>query len=167
MQPKSAIKKGKKAEDEVARRIILAGLGRARREIGSGNGKRKSDIDCNLSFLIEVKNEKQTNFLPNIDQAKRQAEQGNFDSNKWCLITVDPRGVQEPERMTMYATIELGELLELLKRNQEPKVKQPDKELKWQLELLSEYLKHLEKEQETKYYYSKVKKICNEIIKRI
>lgn len=144
MNPKSRIEKGKRAENEVCRRIERVGLGESRRTSGSGNGNRdKGDIFANLPFMFEVKNEKTTNFLPNIDQSKRQSEQGNFDQNKWCLITVDPRGVQEPERMTMYATIELDEFLELLKRNQEPKVKAPDRSLKWKLEKLRQLSKEI------------------------
>jgi Holliday junction resolvase len=167
MKPKSIIEKGKRGEKEVARRIERMGLGQARRESGSGNGLKKGDIFANIPFLMEVKNEKTTNFLPNIDQAKEQARIGHKDQNKWCLVTIDPRGVQDPERMTIYATVELDELLELLKRNQEPKVKEPDKLLKYQLGQLAEILRRLENDPLNKYEYGRAKKLSKVIIKTI
>jgi hypothetical protein len=167
MKPKSIKEKGKRAEKELCRRIERAGLGGSCRTPGSGSGQKKGDVFNNLPFLFEVKNERHTNFLPNIDQAKRQAEQGNFGPNKWALITVDPRGVQEQERMTMYATIELDELLELLKRNQEPKVKEPDRELKWRLESLETMLMSLSKDTCNKFYLQRIRKLSKEIRKII
>ena len=52
MLSKSIQQKGKRAEKEVANRIERAGLGKARREAGSGNGKNKADIFANIPFLI-------------------------------------------------------------------------------------------------------------------
>ncbi|MDD5068064.1 MAG: hypothetical protein PHN89_00485 [Candidatus Pacebacteria bacterium] len=167
MKPKSIREKGKKAEKELCRRIERAGLGGSCRTPGSGSGKKKGDVFNNLPFMIEVKNEKQTNFLSNIDQAKRQAEQGNFDPNKWGLVTVDPRGVQDQERMTMYFTCELDEALELMTKSAAPKIKAPDKELKWLLETLRTSLQYLIRNSGDKYYYGRLKKVANEIIKMI
>lgn len=167
MKPKAIRDKGKRAEQEVCRRIELVGLGGSCRTPGSGSGKKKGDVFNNLLFMIEVKNEKQTNFLPNIDQAKRQAEMGNFDPNKWCLVTVDPRGVQYPERMTMYATVELDELLVLLKRSAEPKIKEPDRELKYLLESIKEAIRRLDNNPDDKWERKKLKEKCNKIIKII
>jgi len=168
MKPKTRIEKGKLAEKEVARRIERAGLGQARRSAGSGNGNRdKGDLVSGLKFLLEIKNEKTTNFLSNVDQSKHQAEIGNYDFNKWCLVTVDPRGVQEPERMTMYATIELDELLSLFKKNSESKVKEPDRNLKLKLELLKEYCRRLESDQTDRYYFQRFKLLCSQIIKEL
>jgi hypothetical protein len=165
MKAKSAIEKGKRAEKCACERIERAGLGESCRTPGSGSGKKKGDLFNNLPFMFEVKNWDNLHIQEWVRQAKRQAEQGNFDSNKWAVVMVNPDGAQDIERMELWFLCEFDEALELMKRSAEPKVKQPDKELKWRLELLSEYLKHLEKE--PKYYYSKVKKICNEIIKRI
>jgi hypothetical protein len=157
--------KGKRAEKEAARRIARAGLGKATRTPGSGNGKIKDDVFCNLPFGIEVKNERQTNFLPNIDQAKEQARIGNIDPNKWCLVTIDPRGVQDPERMTMYATVEYDEFLNLLKKFSEPKIKEPDRELKYKLESLKESCRRLENTPEDKWEIKSLKRKCSEVIK--
>lgn len=146
MKPKSKIQKGKNGEKIVCERIERAGLGSARRESGSGNGKRKGDIFCNLPFLIEHKNQKTIHFLDWIDQAKEQARIGNADQNKYCLTIQDPRTSQvNPE---IYAVIELDEFLELLKRNQEPKLKMPDRNLKWKLEKLRQICKEVENELE-------------------
>ncbi len=82
MKSSSAKEKGARFERYIAKEITAHGLGEAHREVMSGAGFRKGDIASNLSFLIEAKNEKQTNLLPNIDQAKRQADQGNYDRDK-------------------------------------------------------------------------------------
>jgi len=148
MKVKSILEKGKRAEKEVCRRIERAGLGSARREAGSGNGLKKGDIFANLPFLIEVKNQKTIHFGEWVAQAKKQASEGQIEANKWCLVCIDPVGVQEPERMEMYATIELDEFLTLLKRNQEPKVKEPDRSLKWKLEKLRQVCKEVVNELE-------------------
>ena len=141
MKPRSAINKGQRAENEVARRITRAGLGKATRTAGSGNGKIKMDVFSNLPFHIEVKNQATWKMPDWLKQTKEASGIGNYDPNKWCLIVVDPEGVQEPERMDIYVMVELDEFLELLKRNQEPKVKEPDRNLKWKLEKLRQNCK--------------------------
>ena len=144
MKPKSRIQKGKNGEKIVCERIERAGLGRARREIGSGSGKNKGDIFANIPFLIEHKNQKTIHFLDWVKQAKKQAEIGNSDTNKWCLTIQDPETPQlNPE---IYAVIELDEFLNLLKRNQEPKLKEPDRNLKWKLEKLRQCCRDVENE---------------------
>jgi hypothetical protein len=143
MNPKSALNKGKRAEKEVCRRIERMGLGSARREAGSGNGLKKGDIFANLPFLIEVKNQKTIHFGEWVAQAKKQASDGQIEANKWCLVVIDPAEVQDPERMEIYATIELDEFLSLLKRNQEPKIKEPDRSMKWKLEKLRQVCKEV------------------------
>ncbi len=145
MKTKSAKQKGARFERYIAKQIEEAGLGKAGREGNSGAGFRKGDIASSLPFLLEAKNEKQTNFLPNVDQAKHQAEIGNWNRSKWCLITRDPRTPED--RPEVYATIDFWELLNLLKRNEEPKVKAPDREMRWLL--------------------IKLKQVCSEIIKII
>lgn len=136
MKPKSKIEKGKRFEKLLAHRIEKAGLGMARREGGSGSGKRKGDIAANLPFLIEAKNRKAYSWWESIDQAKSQAEIGNYDSNKWALVVRDPRSPEgNPE---IYAMIEFDEFLELLKKDAEPLVKAPDRNLKWDLERLKQ-----------------------------
>lgn len=125
MKAKSAIEKGKRLEKFICQQIEDMGLGKSVRTPGSGSGGKKGDIFSGLDFLLECKNEAQTNFLPNIDQSRRDCEKGNFYKEKWCLITRDPR---HPEFERIYATIDLWEFLKLLKRNAEPMVKEPDKD---------------------------------------
>jgi len=145
-KPRTRIEKGKRAEKQVCELIELAGLGKARREAGSGNGKMKGDIFCNLSFLLEVKNQKTIHLIDWIEQAKYQARIGNYNSDKWALIIKDPK---KPQKTLdgFYAVIDLNEFLELLKKDSGPKVKTPDRNLKYKLETL--------------------KTICNQIIKQI
>lgn len=141
MQPKSAIAKGKRLEEFAIKEIEAMGLGKSTRTPGSGSGNRlKGDLFNSLSFLFECKNEAQTNLLPNIDQAKRDCEKGNFYKDKWCLITRDPRF---PEFEKVYATIDFWEFLELLKRNQEPKIKSVDRNITWKLKSLIDAAKRV------------------------
>ena len=167
MKSKSKLEKGKRAEKEVARRIERAGLGKARREAGSGSGKNKSDIFANIPFLIEVKNQKTIKFQEWIKQAKEQARIGNSDPNKWCLVIIDPSGVQSPERMEIYATIELDEFLGLLKRSANPRVKEPDKEMARLLERAREFCRRLEKDETDVYSYKRFKMLATEIMKKL
>lgn len=167
MKVKSILEKGKRAEKEVANRIERAGLGKARREAGSGNGKNKADIACSLAFLLEVKNQKTIKFQEWIKQAKEQARIGNSDPNKWCLVIIDPAGVQAPERMEIYATIELDELLELLKRSASPKVKEPDREMARLFERAKDFCRILEKDETDIYSYKRFKMLATQIIKKL
>lgn len=133
MKTTSARQKGQRFERFVAKEITEMGLGKAGREGNSGAGFRKGDIACNLPFLLEAKNEKQVNILPNINQARSQAEKGNWNRDKWALISRDPR---YPEFEKVYATIDFWEFLKLLKKDKEPIIKAPDRETKWHLENL-------------------------------
>ena len=134
MKPSQLRKKGNRFERIVAKEIEAEGLGKARREAMSGGGFRKGDIASSLEFMLECKNEKQTNFLPNVDQAKNQAQIGNKWKDKWALITMDPRTTEN--NPSIYATIDLWEFLRLLKKNSEPIVKEPDKDAKWKIQKL-------------------------------
>ncbi|MBP8689029.1 hypothetical protein KBH77_01610 [Patescibacteria group bacterium] len=167
MLSKSIQQKGKRAEKEVANRIERAGLGKARREAGSGNGKNKADIFANIPFLIEVKNQKTIKFQEWIKQAKEQARIGNSDPNKWCLVIIDPSGVQSPERMEIYATIEFDEFLGLLKRSANPRVKEPDKEMARLMERAREFCRRLEKDETDVYSYKRFKMLATEIMKKL
>ena len=129
LKPRSNIQKGKRLEDWVNHQIELFGFGRAVRTPGSGSGKLKGDSFNNLPFLLECKNEK-TWHWPNIDQAKYQAIKGNWDRDKWALIMRDPR---KPEFDEVYAVIDFGQFLELLKRSSEPIIKEPDRQTAWHI----------------------------------
>lgn len=136
ISPRSKIQKGKRFERMIAGEIEEMGLGRASREIGSGSGKRKGDIFANIPFLIEAKNQKKVHILQWIDQAKREAEQGNWDRDKWALVFRDPRTPESgPE---IYVVIDFWEWLRLLKTESEPLIKEPDRELRWLLEKLKQ-----------------------------
>ena len=135
MLPESKIAKGKRMEEFVSKEIEEMGLGKSMRTPGSGSGNRfKGDLFNSIPFLIEVKNQKHLNWWQSITQAQKQAEIGNYDRNKWCLTVRDPRTPEaNPE---VYAVIDFWEFLSLLKKNKEPKIKKPDRELKWALENL-------------------------------
>ena len=143
MKPTSAQSKGKRLEEFVCQQIEEMGLGKSVRTPGSGSGKKKGDVFNSLDFMMECKNEAQTNLLSNIDQAKRDCQRGNYYKDKWCLVTRDPRVAEFNE---VYATISLWEFLALLKKNQEPKTKAPDKELKWKIQRLVDAGKSVIKE---------------------
>lgn len=147
MQPTSAQNKGKRFAKFCDHQIEEMGLGRTCPTPGSGSGKLKGDSFNNLPFLLEYKNEKGVPkfWLKNVDQAMRQAEIGNWSRSKWALITRDPR---LPEFKGVYATIDFWEFLTLLKRNQEPKVKAPDREMKWKVQTLVNAAKRVIKELE-------------------
>jgi Holliday junction resolvase len=144
MKPKSIIEKGKKFERQIAEAIMQEGLGLARREVGSGSGKRKGDIASNLPFLIEAKNHRTLKIPEWIRQAKEQARIGNSNPDKWCLVFKEPKSPDNnPE---MIAVIDFYQLLNLLKKNEEPKIKAPDKTLKWDLMRLKEIANKIIKE---------------------
>lgn len=139
--PKGKIQKGKFLENFVAKEIEAAGLGSARRELGSGSGKRKGDIFANIPFLIEVKNQDKPTWMQNIKQAKRQAEIGNWGKEKWALVIRDPESPQV--NPVLYAVIDFYEFLGLLKKSAEPKIKDPDRELKWKLIKLKQIINQI------------------------
>lgn len=144
MDPLSAINKGKRFEKFICEQIEEAGLGKARREIGSGSGKKKGDIFCNLPFLLEAKNQKHVDWWGSIDQAKRQAEIGNYNKDKWALIIRDPRTAEANPDVVV--VMDLWQFLELLKKDSEPRIKEPDRDFKWKLQRLINYSKDLFKE---------------------
>jgi hypothetical protein len=74
MNPKSSIEKGKELERFVAEKFNGSGLDfRAKRQPGSGNGKSKGDIDNDLGWCIECKNEKRFNWKEAAKQVEREA----------------------------------------------------------------------------------------------
>jgi len=170
MKPKSAQQKGKRAENEVNRRIERAGLGKSVRTPGSGSGKMKGDVFNSLPFTIEVKNQKTIKLMEWIKQSKEQARIGSYDPNKWALVIVDPQGVQDPERMEIFAVTELDEWLELLKKYSEPKIKEPDRELKYLLESVKISIDRVIKdpnELNNKYFAKRISDTAKKIIKRL
>jgi len=145
MQPKSAQQKGKRLEKYVCEAIEEMGLGKAVRTPGSGSGKIKGDAFSAVDFTIECKNQKQFHWQ-DIDQAKKEAREGNYYKDKWVLVIRDPR---KPEFDSVYAMLDLGQFLELLKKNQEPKIKEPDRQVIWHLKNLIQAAKTIIKDLET------------------
>lgn len=141
---RTAKQKGNEFENLVAHEIKDMGLGEAHREVGSGRGNKKGDIFSNIPFLIECKNQKKLNWLESITQAKKQAEMGNFDANKWCLMVKDPRS--PTELPNCYAVIDMWEFLKLLKKDKEPIVKEPDRQTAWHIKSAIQSLKTLLKD---------------------
>lgn len=134
METKSTKLKGESFEKLIAKEVEAEGLGFARREVGSGSGKRKGDIAANLPFLIEAKNWDKYDINRWVDQAKRQAEQGNWDRDKWALVFRDFRSPEtNPE---IYAVIDFWQFLKLLKKDSAPRIKEPDRQFKWKVQRL-------------------------------
>jgi len=146
MTPRAAQAKGKRLEKFLCDMVEEAGLGKAVRTPGSGSGNIKGDIFSNVDFMFECKNQKQFHWH-DIDQAKEEARSGNYDRDKWSLILRDPR---HPEFEEVYAVIDLGQFLTLLKRSKEPVIKEADKEASWAIRNLiqaaKKVLKRLEKQ---------------------
>ena len=134
MKSQSIIEKGKRFEKRIAKIIQDEGFGTARRENGSGSGKRKGDIAANIPFMQEVKNWKKIKILEWIRQAKSQAEKGNYDSDKWGVVFRDPNSPEE--NPNIYITLDLYQFLILLKKDSEPRIKEPDREMRWKLQRL-------------------------------
>ena len=137
MKATSARAKGQRFERFIAKEIEKAGLGKAGRESASGAGFRKGDIASNLPFLIEAKNQKRYSWWSFIDQAKDQADAGNFSPEKWALVVRDPRTAEK--NPDCYVVMDFWEWLKLLKKDSVPLIKKPDKELKWKLQRLKNY----------------------------
>jgi hypothetical protein len=146
MLSKSSIQKGRRFENFICEQIEKAGLGSATREIGSGSGRRKGDVFSSIPFVIEAKNQKSIQWWAAISQARQQAKTGGTEPDKWALVVRDPR---TPETApACYAVIDLWQWLELLKKNSEPKIKAPDRQLRWDIANLlvaaKKVLKHIE-----------------------
>ena len=141
MKSKSSIEKGKRLEKYLIGLLAEYGIDlNARREAGSGNGKRKGDLSSSIDFLIEAKNQKKPNWLDTIDQAKYQAKIGFHNPDKWLAVIRDPR---EPEFNAVYAVLDIHQLLNLYKKAMEPKTENPDRQLAYILSRLSQDIKQL------------------------
>ncbi len=137
MKPKSVQQIGKKFANWCNDQIEEMGLGKAVLTPGSGSGNRyKGDSFNKLDFLLEYKSERRPSWKGNIAQAKRQAEQGNYDSDKWIMVQRDPESPQANPQA--FAVIDYIQLLKLLKKNSEPLIKEPDRDLKWKLQSLKD-----------------------------
>ena len=146
MNGKSSTAKGKRFENWICGELDAAGLGPARREIGSGNGKRKGDIAWPGLRAIEAKNESKIPawLLTRIEHAKRQ-DIGHYG---YVLVIRDPRASEA--NFGAFAVLDFGDYIELEKKAKEPALVAPTREMKYELQRLIQsakaVLKNLEKE---------------------
>lgn len=124
MKPRSAIAKGKVLENMVAEKLKTIDP-TAHRQPGSGNGTAKGDISNSLDLCIECKNTARMNWKETAKQVERQA----MGYTKEVVIWHAPN---TPENKAV-AIIDLDFFIELMARSKEPKIKQPDRELRWAL----------------------------------
>lgn len=132
MNPKSVQQIGKKFAKWCNQQIEEIGLGKATGTPGSGSGKIKGDNYNNLDFMFEFKSQRNPSWAGNIKQARDQAIKGNFNKDKWVMVQRDSDTPQENPQA--FAILDYIEFLKLLKRNNEPLIKSPDKELRWLLQ---------------------------------
>ena len=172
MKPKTAIQKGKDFEIHIAKELGLNGFSESRRESGSGSGLKKGDVFCpDFPFLIEAKNQKVVKINEWVDQSKRQAEIGFHDREKWVLMFKDTRTPNK--NPTIYAVCDFYAFLDLAKRFNEPRIKEPDYNLKREVEALKyrsqgliRKLNKLEpKDQRLIWEIEDFKKVCKNIEK--
>lgn len=88
MSVKSNIQKGKELENYVCDKLASHGIDpRATRQPGSGNGKRKGDINTDIGWAIECKNTKAFRFKDAADQVARDG----MGYNKECIVWHPPQ----------------------------------------------------------------------------
>lgn len=104
----------------------------ARKQLMSGASYLKGDINTTIPWTIEAKHQKTLSWWQSIDQAKREAEQSNYNPDNWVLAVNDPR--KKPEFTDVYVVIDFWKFLELLEAKQAPKTKEPDRLLKYDME---------------------------------
>lgn len=143
MKPKTAQTKGKAFERYIAKELTASGL-KAKRELLSGGGWRKGDIYCpDFPLIIEAKNQAVYKINQWVDQSKKEAKQGFHDQDKWCLMFKDTR--TPDNNPTIYALLDFYQLIDLVKKSNEPKMKNPDRDMKYIISNLITWLKKLEK----------------------
>jgi Holliday junction resolvase len=99
---------------------------RAWRNYGSGSTTYKSDVVNKLDYNFEVKCVKHLNLGKAIKQTKRDAEMSGTKPS--VIMHLD--GMKDGE---WWILIDAYEWANLIKRNEEPKIKEPDRELKYEL----------------------------------
>ena len=110
---------------------------------GSGAGLEKGDIRIpSVDLVIEVKNHKQINMAHWV----RQSEREGLGYNRTALLWKTPESPQDDPAMRI--DIDIRYFLDLLKRSQEPKIKTPDRELKWEIKKLIQSAKQVIKKLE-------------------
>ena len=142
--PQSKIQKGKLLENYVSQEIRKKRLDTlAMRQLGSGSGKWKGDINTKMKILnrqavIECKNQAKVHFQEWWKQTDRQT----LGYGEPVLVIKLQNEPLEASKAVIY----LDTLLELVKRASEPKMKEPDKEFSWKLANLEKAVKALQRE---------------------
>jgi len=105
--------------------------------VGSGAGPDKGDVRVpKLDLVIEAKDHKKISVAQWIEQA----EEEGLGFSDYALIWKHPRNKE------FYVDIPLNYFIELLKKYEEPKIKEPDRELKWKLNHLKTSINQVLKE---------------------
>ncbi len=143
IQPRSAIQKGKLLENYIAQGIRKKGLDRlAMRQIGSGSGRWKGDINTKMKVLgrqavIECKNQQRLNLR----EAWKQTDKQTLSYGEPVLVIKFHNEPLEASKAVVY----LDTLLELIKRTSEPKTTNPDREFAWKVSNLEKAVKDLQR----------------------
>lgn len=139
---KTARQKGKDLENHIAEQIRRKGLDpKASRSVGSGSGNsEKADISCNVvvngrNIGIEAKNHK----VPHIKDWWKQTQQ----LEKVGYLPVLVYSLHNEGLDGAKAVVYLDDLLDIIKKAQEPALKEPDREMKWLLKSLIETAKKI------------------------
>lgn len=108
MNPRSAIAKGKQLENHVAKRLNELGIDiNANRQIGSGSGLKKGDIQTSIGITFECKNTKTFKWK----EAQKQVQRESMGYQQECIIWHSPNTPLE----NSIAIIPLEDYLQLLK----------------------------------------------------
>ena len=130
--PQSAIQKGKLLENYVSQEIRKKRLDTlAMRQLGSGSGKWKGDINTKMKVLnrqavIECKNQANVHF----QEWWKQCDKQTLGYGEPVLVIKLQNEPLEASKVVIY----LDTFLELVKRASEPKIQEQDREFKWKLD---------------------------------
>ena len=128
--------KGRKLVKEIVRRLKEEDLS-CYEVVGSGAGLLKGDIRVeSLDLVIEAKKHKQLSMLNWVKQSEKEGLGYNKTALAW----------QIPNTPDIRIDISFEYFCELLKRAQEPKIKEPDREMRYKIQRAVESLKALLKE---------------------
>ena len=131
--------KGRELVKEIVRRLKENGLS-CYEVVGSGAGILKGDIRVeSLDLVIEAKKHKRTSMS---DWAK-QSEKEGLGYNKTALAW------QIPKTPHIRIDIDLDYFCELLKRAEEPRIKELDRKISWDIQRLVEAGKKVIKQLES------------------
>ena len=127
----SAKAKGKELENWVTDRLRNSGLDRrAYAQKGSGSGLNKGDVWNDLNIHFECKNQKKFGGKKWFNQMTDE----NVSYLKECLVWHLPNTPLDCSKVI----IDWDWFEELLKRAEEPRTKEPDRQLGWDLKRLVE-----------------------------